>query len=115
METVALNDIVQRIVAVADPEQIIFFGSTARGETTPTSDLDFLMVKAGVHRRELAQRIYNHLIGVGRSIDVVVATPQDLATYGDSPALVFSHALKEGQLVYDASTTRQFPEVEHLL
>ena len=104
METVAIDDIVQRIVAVAEPEKIILFGSTARGERTPSSDLDFLVVKAGVHRRELAQRIYNHLVGVGRSVDIVVATPQDLATYGDSPALVFSHALKEGRLVYDAST-----------
>jgi predicted nucleotidyltransferase len=104
MKAEAINDIVQRIVAVAEPEQIILFGSTARGEGTSTSDLDFLVVKAGVHRRELAQRIYNHLIGVGRSIDIVVATPQDLATYGDSPALVFAQALKEGRVVYDAST-----------
>jgi predicted nucleotidyltransferase len=34
-------------------------GSAARGEGRPDSDLDFLVMKAGVpHRRRLAQQIY---------------------------------------------------------
>jgi len=50
-----LDEVVQRIVAVADPEKIILFGSAARGELGPDSDLDLLVVKSEVHRRKLAQ------------------------------------------------------------
>ena len=42
-----LDEVVQRIVAVADPEKIILFGSAARGELGPDSDLDLLVVKSG--------------------------------------------------------------------
>lgn len=51
-----LDEIVRRIVEVAQPDRIILFGSAARGEMGPDSDLDLLVVKAGVpHRRRLAQ------------------------------------------------------------
>jgi predicted nucleotidyltransferase len=39
-----LQDIVQRIVDVAQPERIILFGSAARGEMGPHSDVDVLVV-----------------------------------------------------------------------
>lgn len=42
-----LAAIVQRIVAVAQPERIILFGSAARGEMRPHSDVDVLVVKSG--------------------------------------------------------------------
>jgi uncharacterized protein len=44
--------IVDRIVKVAHPRAIVLFGSAARGQMRPDSDLDFLIVVAGpVHRR----------------------------------------------------------------
>lgn len=45
-----LQEIIRRIVAVAQPEKIILFGSAARGEPEPESDLDVLVVKSSVHR-----------------------------------------------------------------
>ena len=42
------------LVEAAQPEKIILFGSAARGEMGPDSDVDLLVVKSGVHRRELA-------------------------------------------------------------
>ena len=36
-----LADIVNRIVQVAKPEQIVLFGSAARGTMGPNSDYDF--------------------------------------------------------------------------
>ncbi|QAA76352.1 MAG: nucleotidyltransferase domain-containing protein [Candidatus Bipolaricaulis sibiricus] len=97
----ALGEIVRRIVAVADPEKIILFGSAVRGEMRPSSDLDLLVVKSGVHRRQLAQRIYRDLIGVGQAVDVVVATRDDLDRYGDSVGLVYRSALHEGETIYE--------------
>src|SRR5947209_10534677 len=83
-----LEEIIRRIVEVAQPEKIILFGSAARGTMGPNSDLDLLVVKAGVHRRRLAQAIYYRLVGVAQAVDVVVVTPEDVERYRDVPALV---------------------------
>jgi len=95
-----LDEIVQRIVEVASPERIVLFGSAARGEMGPDSDVDLLVVKSGADRRRLAQTIYMNLFGVGRAVDVVVVTPEDIERYGDSYALVIEAALREGKVVY---------------
>ena len=39
-----LTEITRRIVAVSDPQQIILFGSQARGDAGPDSDLDLGVV-----------------------------------------------------------------------
>ena len=52
-----LDDIVRRIVEVAEPERIILFGSVARGDANRHSDVDLLVVKDGSDLRRLAARI----------------------------------------------------------
>lgn len=97
-----LQEIIRRIVDVAQPEQIILFGSVARGEMGPDSDVDILVIKRGAHRRKLAQAIYMNLIGVGRAVDIVVVTPDDIDRYRNSPALIIEPALREGRTIYVA-------------
>lgn len=96
----ALDEIVRRIVEVAAPEKIILFGSAARGEVGPNSDIDLLVVKSGIHRRRLAQTIYMNLFGVGYAVDVIVVTPEDIERHKNSLALVIEPALREGKVVY---------------
>lgn len=99
-----LGEIVDRIVRVAAPDRIILFGSAARGEARSDSDLDLLVITAGeVHRGRLTEEIYAGLIGAGRSVDIVVVTPDDVARYRDSPALVIATALRDGVEVYAAA------------
>jgi uncharacterized protein len=95
-----LQEIVRRVVEVAEPEQIILFGSAARGEMGPDSDVDLLVVKSTSYRRKLAQTIYRNLLGLTQPVDVVVVTPGDLERYAHSPALVLESALREGRIVY---------------
>ncbi len=96
-------DLVERIVTAAHPLRIIVFGSNARGEAGPHSDVDLLIVAPeGSHRRKTAQTIYRGLLGFGLSVDVVVATPSDLEKYRDSSALVYRNALREGRELYAA-------------
>jgi predicted nucleotidyltransferase len=97
-----LQQIIERIVAVAQPEKIILFGSAARGEMGPNSDVDLLVIKAGAHRLDLAGKIYGNLHGVDEAVDVVVVTPEDVERYRESPALVIAPALREGKVVYAA-------------
>ncbi|MCY4109314.1 MAG: nucleotidyltransferase domain-containing protein [Chloroflexi bacterium] len=98
-----LDDIVQRIVAAAQPEKIILFGSAARGEMGPNSDVDLLVVKDTDDARGLAVRIYRHLRGVRVAVDAVVVKPANVERYKDSHALVIKPALREGTVVYDAA------------
>jgi predicted nucleotidyltransferase len=98
-----LSDLVRRIVEVAHPRQIILFGSAARDEMGPDSDLDVLVVVPDATPcRQTAQTIYRHLIGLDASVDVVVATESDLRQYGDNFSLVYYPALREGRAIYAA-------------
>ena len=95
-----LREVVDRVVTAAAPEKIILFGSWARGDAGPNSDIDLLVVKQCRSRRELTACIYRHLVGVGHPVDVVVVTPDDLVRYAQSPALVIEPALRDGKVVY---------------
>jgi uncharacterized protein len=98
-----LNEIVRRVVEAASPLKIILFGSTARGEAGPDSDVDVLVVvQDGVHRLDTAQSIYRHLLGVKVAVDVVVATETDLELYKDAAGLVYREALRNGRMLYAA-------------
>jgi len=98
-----LDEIIRRIVEVAQPEKIIMFGSAARGEMGPNSDVDLLVVKSNVaHRGRLAGDIYMNLIGAGQAVDVIVVTPEDIERYRDSIGLVIKPALREGEVIYAA-------------
>ena len=98
-----LNDIIRRVVEVAEPERIILFGSAARGEMNRHSDVDLLVVKDGSDLRRLTARIYRRLYGVGAAVDIVMVTPQDVERYRDSHALVIKPALREGTVMYESS------------
>jgi uncharacterized protein len=98
-----LSDIVRRVVEAAQPEKIVLFGSAARGEMGPDSDIDLLVIKGGKFNRwRLTTAIYRHLRGKGAPVDVVLVTPEEVARYGDSPYLVIRSALSGGKVVYGA-------------
>ena len=98
-----LDDIIRRIVEVAHPEKIILFGSAARGEMGPNSDVDLLIIKKGADALDLMGQIYRNLHGVGAAVDAIVVTPEDVERFKDSHALVIKSALREGRVVYAAS------------
>lgn len=98
-----VDEIVRRVVEAARPEKVLVFGSAARGETGPESDVDLLVVKGDADPLEVARRIYRNLFGVGAAVDVIVVSPEDLERYRESPGLVVKVALAEGKVVYDAA------------
>jgi predicted nucleotidyltransferase len=87
-----LQEIVRRIVAAVQPEKIILFGSAAREEMGPDSDLDLLVIKPFGHRRRTARKIERGLIGIG------IPTER----YKDTIGLIYRPALREGKTIYAA-------------
>lgn len=73
----AIDDMVRRIVERFDPERIILFGSHARGDARPDSDVDLLIVMTvDGSRREKAIEIGVALDDIPISKDIVVVTPE---------------------------------------
>ena len=102
-EPTALKELVRCIVEVAKPERIILFGSAARGQMGPDSDLDVLVVKSAIeHRRRLAQDIYMNLPELGVGVDVIVLTPEDIEAQRTSVGSIIGPALEEGRVIYGA-------------
>jgi predicted nucleotidyltransferase len=97
-----LQEIVRRIVAAVQPEKIILFGSVARQEMGPDSDLDLLIIKPCGHRRRTARIIERSLIGIGIPTDIIVAKPKDIERYKDTIGLIYCPALRDGKVIYAA-------------
>ena len=96
-----LQEIIRRIVQVAQPEKIILFGSAVRGKMGPNSDVDLLVIKRGeFHQGHLTGEIYMSLHGVGQAVDVILVTPEQVERYRNTHCLVIAPALREGKEVY---------------
>ena len=95
------EEVMRRILETVQPERVFLFGSSVRGDFTKDSDLDVLVIVHGpVHRRQLAQKINRNLHGIGAPVDIIVATEEDIAQYGNKPGTILRPALLEGQVLY---------------
>ncbi len=98
-----VDAIIGRIINSVHPLRIIIFGSAARGEMAPDSDVDVMVVMPeGVHRLKTARYLYQQMLGIGRPVDIVVTTPSVLEKHKDNPGLIYRSVLIEGREVYAA-------------
>ena len=74
-----IESFVQKIVEAVHPLKIILFGSYARDNANPESDIDVLVVMPeSVHCRRTAQLLYRQIRGLGVPFDILVTTPDAL-------------------------------------
>jgi len=96
-----LEELVRRILKAGSPLRIVLFGSHARGEARPGSDLDVLIVEeSNLPRYRRAARYLRALVGVFPSKDVVVWTPQEIEAWAGVPNAFVTTALREGKTLY---------------
>ncbi len=95
----AWPSVIAAIVSTFDPQAIVLFGSQARGDARPDSDVDLLVVFDDVkdrrERRVELRRLLNHR---PFAKDILVASRQDVARPPIGSAL--AEALREGVTVY---------------
>ncbi|MCD6335977.1 MAG: nucleotidyltransferase domain-containing protein [Candidatus Latescibacteria bacterium] len=96
-----IDHLVRSIVEAVHPLRILLFGSAVRGEMTPNSDIDVMVVMPeGVHRRRTAQFLYRRIKGLGVPFDILGATPDDLDKHKDHIGLIYRTVLREGRQIY---------------
>lgn len=94
--------VVDRIVREFKPERIVLFGSLARGEARPDSDLDLLVVLPEVHhRRDQAVAIRQALADLPISKDIVVATAEEIERDRHRIGSIIGPAISEGRVLYE--------------
>ena len=102
--TEQLPEITRCIVQTSNPEKIILFGSYARGTAGADSDLDLLViVPAAQHLRQESLRVRRSLRGMLASVDIVIATSEQIKRLGNTAGLIYQSALREGKVLYERS------------
>jgi len=97
-----IPDIVSRIVARFDPLKIVLFGSHARGDQGPDSDVDLMVVLEKVEdKREVAIEIRRALADIPVPIDLIPTDPAEIEIRGDLIGTILRPALREGRVLYD--------------
>ena len=93
---------VERIVRDFSPLKILLFGSWARGDAKPDSDIDLIVVfPSVVDRYALTAEILGSLGGFQFAKDVIVTTPDEIERSLHLPGHVFRYAIPESRLLYE--------------
>lgn len=94
------------LVAAAGPLQIVLFGSVARGDDGPDSDLDLLVVLPAVdqtQRHVLMVKLHS-AISAPVPIDVLVTDPQEIERRKDVIGSFLYWPTREGRVVYERAS-----------
>ncbi|MGB3399174.1 MAG: nucleotidyltransferase domain-containing protein [Candidatus Deferrimicrobiaceae bacterium] len=96
-----IDTMVRRIVKLFGPERIVLFGSHARGDAGPDSDVDFLVVMpVRGSKRNKAIEIAVALDDIRIPKDIIVTTPNEFAWRKEIAGTIEKPAAREGKVVY---------------
>ncbi len=99
-----IEQIVERILRVTQPDKIILFGSALTGEMTRDSDIDLLIVEPKMSdRRSEYVRVREAVGNLGRPVDVLFITTQWFEDTKDLVGGIAYPANKYGKVIYDAA------------
>ena len=98
-----IDEAARRIAAAAPGARVILFGSQARGEAGPDSDVDLLVVEPRIDDRfgEIV-RLQRVLAPLRLPADVVVVSEAHVEEWGDVQSTMLHDALREGRVLAQA-------------
>ena len=101
-----IGQMVKALVEEADPEQVILFGSRARGDSYEHSDVDLVVVEAEPFgpersRHKEMMRLRRALRPFRVPVDVLVYSRDDVDYWRDSLNYVLARAMREGTVLYE--------------
>jgi predicted nucleotidyltransferase len=98
------DGLIRRIAERFSPDKIILFGSCARGDADPESDIDLLVLFPDVaDPNKRAAELYASLVDFPRPTDIVVSTTSRFERYRNVVNTVYWPAAREGKVLYERS------------
>jgi predicted nucleotidyltransferase len=98
-----IDKIISIIVSLASPDQIILFGSYARGDNTKKSDIDLLIVKKSLKKgREISGLIYKAFLEneIGIPVDLLTIDYNRYIELNNEIGYIYKTIKKEGKVIY---------------
>jgi len=94
----------RRLAEAAPGARVILFGSHARGEAQPDSDLDLLVIEPDdvPKRRAESARLRRELRGLDVALDVIVISAKHAEEWGHFEGTMLNEALSEGRVLAGA-------------
>jgi predicted nucleotidyltransferase len=103
MDDPLVGQIVNRIVSASRPVKVVLLGSRGRGQHSPESDYDLLVIrKSDEPRYQRAVPLYEALVGLLANVDIMVYTPEEVSDWSNVPEAFVTTALREGKVLYEA-------------
>jgi predicted nucleotidyltransferase len=98
-----IEKIIPIIVSIASPDQIILFGSYARGDNTAKSDIDLLILKKGLKKgREIIGSIYMAFFDnkISVPVDLLAIDYNRYIELNNEIGYVFKTIKEQGKVIY---------------
>ena len=97
-----IDGVVRRVVETIRPEKIILFGSRARGDAQPDSDLDLLVIADSTQPRyRRSALLYGALSDILAPMDILVYSPEEVEEWKNVRQAFVTTAVREGKVLYE--------------
>ena len=101
IDTRDIERVARRLGIAANAEQVILFGSYARGDDREESDVDFMIVaNSDLPRFKRSRELYQLFRPYPFGMDLLVYTPEEIERGKQSPVSFVSTVLQEGKVLY---------------
>ncbi len=101
LEPQAILDAARRAAdAASSPAEVVLFGSYARGDADPASDLDLMVIEDRVSDKTAEYlRIHRAVGSMGVGVDIVILSREEFERRREVPGTVSYWAAREGRRV----------------
>ncbi len=97
-----IREITEKIKKGYHPEKIILFGSYAQGGARQDSDIDLLVIKESIWRRDERDREIRRLLeGVRFPLDIFVYTPEEVKRLYPLKGSFINRIFNSGEVLYE--------------
>jgi len=96
-----IRQVAIQLGTAANANQVILFGSYARGDANENSDVDFMIIaESDLPRYKRSRELYKIFKPYPFGMDLIVYTPQEIEKAKKSPISFVSNVLREGKTLY---------------